>query len=61
MLLILTYKHWNHDLRVCEEYDETDAHLQVVEHLCAVVGHVQEAEADEDAAQYMMEKLYPKP
>lgn len=58
--MLLTYKYWNHDLRICEEYDETYAQLEMVEHLSAVIGHIEKADAYQHSAHEVMDQLNPE-
>lgn len=60
LMIILTDQDWDHDLRVGEEYDEANAHLQVIEHLRAIVGHVEEAQPYEHTAHRVVHCLDPQ-
>lgn len=44
-------------MRVRKENDQADAHLQMVEHLSAVVGHVEETKTDQYAAHNVVDQL----
>lgn len=57
LLKILTNKNWNHNLRIRKEDDESNAELEVVEHLRAIVSHVEEARADQHAAHDVVNEL----
>lgn len=54
---ILTNKNWNHNLRVRKENDESNAELEMIEHLRAIVGHVEETRADQQATHQVVDEL----